>query len=70
MLVCVCNGVSDRDIESALQDGASSYKEVRSALGIGSCCGQCKPYAKEMVGEKIAEAQVSNSYQLAYEVRV
>ena len=70
MLVCVCNGISDKDIDSAMQQGASSYGELRRSLGLASCCGQCASYAKDLVNEKIAENQAASAFHLAQEIRV
>jgi len=70
VLICVCNGISDRDIDSVLQDGAASFKEVRSTLGLGSNCGQCTAFAKEIVGEKMAQVQASKAFHLAQEIRL
>lgn len=70
MLVCVCNGISDRDIDNALKEGASSFSDMRKSLGLGACCGQCASFAKDMISDKIAEAQTSSNYALAYEIRV
>lgn len=69
MLVCVCNGISDKQIDSALADGSSSFKEIKLALGIGNCCGQCVPFAKEMVSEKITKIQASQAFHLAHEIQ-
>ena len=68
MLVCICNGISDKQIDSALANGSSSFKDIKSELGIGSCCGQCVPFAKDMVSEKITEIQASQSFHLAQEI--
>ncbi len=68
MLVCVCNGISDKQIDSALANGSSNFKEIRSELGIGNCCGQCVSFAKEMVSDKITEVQAALSFHLAQEV--
>ena len=70
MLVCVCNGISDKDIDSAIHEGATECRQIRGSLGIGKCCGQCTSYAKEMISEKMANMQSAASMQLAYEVRV
>ena len=43
MLVCHCNGISDRTIQRAIRKGASTLGEVRAACGAGSCCGSCAP---------------------------
>ncbi|TNC81549.1 MAG: bacterioferritin [Oleiphilus sp.] len=70
MLVCICKGISDRDIESAMQQGASSFGELRKSLGVATCCGQCASYAKDLVNEKISENQAINAFHLAQEIRV
>ncbi len=70
MLVCICQGISDRDIVNAMQDGAVGYQELRRTLGLGSCCGQCASYAKELVSETIAQSQLANAFHLATAIRV
>jgi bacterioferritin-associated ferredoxin len=70
MLVCVCNAISDKDIDSAIHEGATECKKIRTSLGIGSCCGQCTSFAKELISEKISESQAVAGMQFAYEVRV
>jgi bacterioferritin-associated ferredoxin len=69
MLVCVCNGISDKQIDSELTAGSSSFKEIKSELGIGNCCGQCVPFAKNMVNEKITAIQASQNYHLVHEIQ-
>tara|TARA_R110002072_G_scaffold248112_3_gene407225 strand:- start:2070 stop:2282 length:213 start_codon:yes stop_codon:yes gene_type:complete len=68
MLVCVCNGVSDKQIDAALASGSSSFKEIKSDLDIGNCCGQCVPFAKDMVSDKISEIQATQTFHLAQEI--
>jgi len=70
MLVCICNGISDKDIDSALQEGATSYKALQARLGLGGNCGQCASFAKQMVSDKIALVQSANAYHLATEIRL
>lgn len=65
MLVCVCKGISDKSISSSLASGAASFREIKTELGIGTCCGQCIPFAKEMVADKIAEIQSAQNFHLA-----
>jgi len=70
MLVCICNGISDKDIDSALQDGATNFQEVRRSTGLGSCCGQCASFARDMVNEKAGAAQTRSAFHLAEEIRI
>ena len=41
MYVCVCNGVTDRDIRQAAQAGCGSMAELTMRTGCGACCGSC-----------------------------
>ncbi|OUS30268.1 hypothetical protein A9Q99_07290 [Gammaproteobacteria bacterium 45_16_T64] len=70
MVVCICNRINDRDIRNAIHEGASSFSDVRETLGVGSCCGQCAPFAKELVDDTISQLQISQNYNLAYEAKV
>lgn len=69
MLVCVCNGISDKQIDSALSNGLSNFKDIKSELGLGNCCGQCVSFAKQMVNTKIADVQNAQAFHLAQEIR-
>ena len=40
MIICVCNGTSDRQVARAIQDGANSLCDLQSG-GIGVGCGAC-----------------------------
>lgn len=68
MLVCICNGISDSDIENAIYEGASSYKDVQKQLGVGDCCGQCARYAKSLVSDAVSQLQMSKAFHLATEI--
>ncbi|MBI4950578.1 MAG: (2Fe-2S)-binding protein [Myxococcales bacterium] len=50
MIVCLCRGVSDRDVERAIAAGARSLEAVRAATGAGACCGACHPAIAERLG--------------------
>ena len=41
MYVCLCNGVTERDIHQALAAGASTLEEVAYCTGAGTRCGTC-----------------------------
>jgi bacterioferritin-associated ferredoxin len=43
MIVCLCRGVSDRQIVEAVHDGARSLDDVaRRCDGAGTDCGSCR----------------------------
>ena len=51
MYVCVCNGVTDRDIRQAAQAGCGSVAELTMRTGCGACCGSCVEMACQLLDE-------------------
>ncbi len=47
MYVCICNNVTEKDIERAVRNGACSMLCLREHLGLSSNCGQCHGAARE-----------------------
>lgn len=43
MIVCLCHGVRDRDLDAAIASGAATVEEVGRACGAGTGCGACVP---------------------------
>jgi bacterioferritin-associated ferredoxin len=51
MYICLCHGITDRQIRRAVEQGASSLGEVQMQLPVGGCCGRCEPAARELIRE-------------------
>jgi len=51
MYVCLCHGVTDREIRRAAEDGCRSVEELTMRTGCGSTCGNCKPLAAEILAD-------------------
>ncbi|AYN95045.1 MULTISPECIES: bacterioferritin-associated ferredoxin [Pseudomonas] len=66
MYVCLCRGVTDKQIREAIYEGCCSYREVRECTGVGTQCGKCACLAKTVVRETLGELQAAQS--LAYPV--
>ena len=49
MIICQCNGVSDRTIRKAVRNGANTRNEVVRACTAGECCGGCTPAIDEII---------------------
>jgi len=49
MYVCLCLGVSDRDLRRAVEAGACSAAEVMACTGAGTRCGACRPTVATLV---------------------
>ncbi len=41
MIVCLCHGVRDRDIDAAIDRGAASLDDLAAHCGAGTGCGAC-----------------------------
>jgi bacterioferritin-associated ferredoxin len=41
MILCLCQGVTDREVAEAVARGASTVAEVRRRCGAGAECGSC-----------------------------
>lgn len=59
MYVCVCHGVSDRDIHRAVSDGAKSLDCLSKELKVATCCGRCADCAKQVLKEAASEQAYS-----------
>ena len=49
MLVCHCNGVSDRTVRRMIRNGARTASQVGEACGAGTCCGGCVQTIDEII---------------------
>lgn len=41
MFICICNAITERQLQSAVADGACTLSDLQGQLGIGTCCGCC-----------------------------
>jgi bacterioferritin-associated ferredoxin len=49
MVVCVCGGVSDREIRTAVAGGAASLDDLADSCRAGQDCGECHGLLLEML---------------------
>jgi bacterioferritin-associated ferredoxin len=49
--VCLCNGVTERDIQQAATAGCRSMPELTMRTGCGASCGSCVSMATELLHE-------------------
>jgi bacterioferritin-associated ferredoxin len=56
MYICLCHGITDRQIRRAVEQGASSLGEVQMQLPVGGCCGRCEPAARKLIEEHCTRA--------------
>ncbi len=49
--VCICNGVTERDIRQAAEGGCRSVAELTMRTGCGATCGTCLEFAVGLLDE-------------------
>ena len=47
MVLCICQAVTDRQIDAAIEAGARSLDDVAVRCGAGSDCGCCREAIEE-----------------------
>lgn len=57
MYICLCHGVTDRQIRGAVAQGAASLTEVQMLLPVGGCCGRCEQSARELIDEQLGQGR-------------
>ncbi|MGH8227274.1 MAG: (2Fe-2S)-binding protein [Steroidobacteraceae bacterium] len=60
MYVCICHGITDKEIRQAVERGASSLPEVQRSLPVAGCCGRCEATARDVVDECLRTARRSD----------
>lgn len=48
-LICICNFVDEREINSLFKKGATSTKDIQFLTRAGTSCGRCLPLIDELV---------------------
>ena len=61
MLVCQCNGVSDRAIRRAVREGAASAADVGQLCGAGTCCAGCVDLIDKIVRSESSHRDMASS---------
>jgi bacterioferritin-associated ferredoxin len=65
MYVCLCKGITDRQIREAIEDGTTTLRGLSSQLGCSTQCGRCKPQVREIRNAVLVELQPAMTPALA-----
>jgi bacterioferritin-associated ferredoxin len=57
MIVCICRGVSDRDIRHAIDGGANCLGRLQQC-GIGGDCRGCEGALEELIDEAACAGRI------------
>ncbi len=56
MVVCICNAIRESDVREAVRKGATCPRSAYASLGHRPRCGQCIPFASEVVRSETVAA--------------
>ena len=56
MVVCICNALRENEIRDAVRAGSAHPKCAYRRLGCQVQCGQCLPFAREIIQAERAAA--------------
>lgn len=48
MIVCVCHGISDKNVRSLIDEGAATVRDISARCGAGTDCGACVRDLRQM----------------------
>ncbi|MCW8194258.1 hypothetical protein F6455_05635 [Proteobacteria bacterium 005FR1] len=65
MYVCLCNGITDREIKQSIREGASSLQDLHDNLGVASQCGQCACLTQELLDDTLRDLDGGLAYAAA-----
>ena len=60
MIVCLCEGISEREIRDAARRGAATLPAIQRACGAGGDCGACRPQVRKIAREVRSTQRQSN----------
>ena len=61
MYVCLCNNITSKEIDRALESGILESKKIYSYYKCKPKCGKCKEYMDELIEER-KQAQIRSKF--------
>lgn len=55
MYVCLCKGITDRQIQDEICKGACTMRELYKRLGIASTCGKCGEQTRQLLIQSLSQ---------------
>jgi len=65
MYVCICKGITEKQIKSSVSEGASSVRDLYQNLALGSQCGKCVSFARQLISEETSKSCYYDASQIA-----
>lgn len=51
MYVCICHGITDKDIQKAARSGVSDINQLAAETGATTGCGSCLDMAEDLLAQ-------------------
>ncbi len=62
MYVCVCFGITDKQITNAVvEQGVGTMRELKQQLGVAGMCGKCATIAQTIIDDVIIDESLFSS---------
>ncbi len=61
MIICVCKRVNSAQVKQAMSEGVTDVGELSEQLGLGTGCGRCVEFAKQMIQREEASLITSDA---------
>lgn len=61
MYICLCKGVTDRDIRQAVKQGAVRMRDLKNNLGVTGQCGVCACHAKVILDKALNQSLIQQT---------
>lgn len=49
MYICICRGITEKELFKAMEDGHRSLAALQDVLGVATCCGCCRKHVMGML---------------------
>ncbi|MHC5226369.1 bacterioferritin-associated ferredoxin [Ignatzschineria sp. LJL83] len=69
MYICLCNGITDKDIVEAVENGVADFETLQAKLGVATGCGSCADIAKSFLPGEASPMNQNIPVPQAYELR-
>jgi bacterioferritin-associated ferredoxin len=56
LYICLCHGITDKQIRTCVREGARDIADLRGRLGVATQCGCCESQALEILDETLRPA--------------
>jgi bacterioferritin-associated ferredoxin len=64
MYVCLCLGITTEAVRAAIDDGASTSRQVAAACGAGSQCGRCRRTIQAIIATRALDGAAAPKHRL------